>query len=159
MNIKMFLDIDGVLATSKQFGIRGKSDLYLLYKEYPFDETNVEIFNSLVEQFDFDIVLSSDWRLNHPIEEMNHIFQLNGMNKKIFDYTDDLFDGSRTDEIKKYILDNKIEKYIIIDDLPLATRIRNIGLNEKWFVNTKISQGLKERNVFESITKILSSLN
>ena len=166
MNKIIFLDIDGVLATTKEYG-KSRHKFHAKYNEakelnipYSYNPGCVKIFNEIIEQTNADIVITSDWRLNWSLSELNYIFKFNGINKLPIDVTNDnpvsLSDNTRNraSEIREYVNENKIENYIVIDDLPLGNY-----LPENRFILTKEKEGLKQTNIKEKIIKILNSYN
>ena len=158
-NIILFLDIDGVLATSKEFTCNRKR-YHSTYNCYPFNVGCVEVFNSVCEIIKPSIVLSSDWKLYYTKTQMNEIFRWNNINYPIQNYTDDLWNNSsyndlsfieecRAKEILKYVEDNNIGDYLVIDDLDLSPFIP-----EKNFIRTpKIDEGIKQTGI---LTKIIT---
>ena len=153
------MDIDGVLATVRQFYMKKKHEIYNCYS---FDPKCVIVFNKILEATKPTIILSSDWKLHYPIESMNNIFEYNKVAGKVFDVTDDLWDGAkfrsvdqleevRATEILKYVKDWNITQWVAIDDLNLSP-----FLPEKNFVQTpRISEGIKQSGIKEKILKRL----
>ncbi len=161
MNPYIFLDIDGVLATSHQFNTNRKH-WHPMYNCYRFDEKCVKIFNSIIEMVNPIIILSSDWGKQYSIEQMNEIFKWNSVNTIVTDITPDLWgvkftslsqlEDCRADEILKYVHEHEIQNWIAIDDLDLSPWI-----SPKHFVRTpKVNEGIKQSNIKE---KILTTLN
>jgi histidinol phosphatase-like enzyme len=72
----VFLDLDGVLATNKQYMMNQKKfqDKNPIAKKlripYPFDPKCVKIFNEILDATEADIVLSSDWKLHFSLEDI-----------------------------------------------------------------------------------------
>ena len=100
MNI-VFTDIDGVLNTVN----RNK-----------WNENSVDLYNSLCEEFNLHPVITSTWRINHTIDELQKIFNKNGVRVPIYDYTPIFPDEGRGREIENWIFNNTYSKFIIIDD-------------------------------------------
>ena len=129
--ITLFLDIDGVMCTVKQFNMTDQhafwmhGDFFSGRGVYPFDGKCVEVLNGLLWQFECDIVVSSDWRLYCTLEELQEIFKLNGVVSEPIGVTDHHptsmsdMEKNRAGEITKYVKDNEVTKYIAIDDLDL----------------------------------------
>lgn len=159
------LDIDGVLATTKQFY---SSKRHEEWNCYSFDPKCVKVFNEILEKTDYpDIVLSSDWRTHYDLETMNKIFEWNKVNTKIKDFTPDVWgvkfnsvqelDECRAFEINYYVGRQEVkfgivyDKWIAIDDLFLHPH-----MNEENFVHTpRISEGIKQSGVKDKILKKL----
>jgi hypothetical protein len=115
-NFIVFLDIDGVLTTisslKKEMEIGYDSCICL------FDERCVNHLNAFLKTTDSEIVLTSTWRLVYNKEELNNIFQSNGVLKIPIDQTKEL--GDRNLEIETYIAENEITEFIIFDDMELT---------------------------------------
>jgi hypothetical protein len=159
-DITMFLDIDGVLATTMQYCTNRKK-WHPMYDCYKFDETCVKVFNQLIEKLKPIIVLSSDWKLRYSLIQLNEIFEWNGVIAKISGITPDFWgnlykslqelEECRAAEILAYINEHKIEKYVVIDDLDLSPWFPNN------FVRTpKSNEGIKQSGIKD---KILNKLN
>ena len=78
----IFLDIDGVLATSYQYHTN-KKNWHPTYDCYRFDEKCVKVFNDILAQIDATIILSSDWQNHYNLEQLNEIFEWNKVNCKV----------------------------------------------------------------------------
>lgn len=113
----LFLDIDGVLVTWKQ--IHSHTD------RHKFDPQCVSVLNSLLSAVaDVRIVVSSSWRIFHPLEELQEIFSDNGVNHVPIDVTPVELNGGwphsgngrRGAEIRMWLLTNGDPEFLIIDD-------------------------------------------
>jgi hypothetical protein len=120
----IFLDIDGIL---KPFEI----DTHVGILGYEWNEvinhfsaTYVAALNNIIAyiqdaNLSVDIVITSDWRLNHTIDSLKEIFDKNGINS-------DLITGVTKDhqtrglEILDYIKNHNINNFIVLDDLPVG---------------------------------------
>ena len=157
----IFLDIDGVLATDKEF-MMNRTEFQTKHPEarelripYPFNPGCVEIFNEILQKTDAKIVLSSDWRLHWNLEDLGKIFNFNGVIKSPEATTSfskwkmsSSLELDRIKQIEKYILHFKITNWVAMDDLNLS------GLGDR-FVMTK-DKGLKQYGIKNKILKILS---
>jgi hypothetical protein len=113
----LFLDIDGPLSTNNFNGI----DL---------DPECVKVLNEIIDRFNPNLVISSDWKDHHDIDEMNVIFAWNKVKKKISAFTPNLWgidfhkssqlEECRAKEILKFIEKNNIKEFIVVDDLNLT---------------------------------------
>ena len=162
----IFLDLDGVLATHKQYMMNRKKfwDKNPIAKElripYPFDPKCVKIFNEILDETGADIVLSSDWKYHWNLVYLDKIFKFNGVNKSPIDTT--INEGvsfsnitkNRAYEIGEYIQRNNITNYVVIDDLNISNFMSITGDEDK-FVLTNNFEGLKQSNIKEKIIKIL----
>ena len=79
----IFLDHDGVICLSNNFGSRHKKQIKVRtkltqsVKDLPvdvrfdnFDKKAIKVLNEILEQTDAEIVVSSDWRIWCSVEEM-----------------------------------------------------------------------------------------
>lgn len=160
----IFLDIDGVLATDKEF-MTNRTKFRLKYPDadklripYPFNKDAVKIFNEILDETDAEIVLSSDWRLHFDLEELDGIFKFNGVKKSPIAITSkhkrkmssDLEDD-RSYQIQEYKNEHKIENWVAIDDLNLS-----FSLKDRFFI-TRSGQGIKQTGLKDKIINKLNS--
>jgi hypothetical protein len=130
----VFLDIDGVLATPKQYSTK-RNKLWSkdpiaarLGIPYMFDERCVIAFNRFILMNDADIVLSSDWRRHFSLEEIDEIFKINGVAKSPIAYTKILpavtmtedLESIRIREISDWLKENDPPLWCAIDDMDLS---------------------------------------
>jgi len=129
LNKYIFLDIDDVMVTSRQyFGKYHKK-----YNGHPFDPKCVKVLNEIIEKTNPVIIISSDWKLHFTISQLNEIFLLNGVNSAVDDITGSSWgvifksmqqlEECRAYEINKYVKEHKISNWVAIDDLDLKTWI------------------------------------
>jgi len=161
-NFYIFLDIDGVLATSHQFNSNRKK-WHPMFNCYRFDEKCVKVFNSILDNVSgATIILSSDWKHHYSIEQMNQIFKWNSVNAVVTDVTPDLWgvkftalsqlEDCRADEILKYVHEHEIQNWIAIDDLDLSPWI-----SPEHFVRTpRVSEGIKQSGIKDKILNLLN---
>jgi len=130
----VFLDIDGVLATPKQYGtVRTKlhkrdRQAYGLGIPYMWDERCVVAFNRFIRMNDAEIVISSDWRRHFTIDEMDMICKINGVAKSPIGYTpvfekiteNENLANVRVREIQAWTYENKIAMWCAVDDMDLG---------------------------------------
>jgi len=164
----IFLDIDGVLATHKQYMMNRKKfqDKNPNAKElripYPFDPKCVKIFNEILDETGADIVLSSDWKLHYSLEDIDKIFKFNGVNKSPVDTTinEDASMGNQTMnrafQIGEYVTRNNITNYVVIDDLNVG-KYMVITNEENKFVLTNDFEGVKQLGIKNKIINILNN--
>lgn len=122
----LFLDIDGVL-NSLEYFMNPPEDSFNSYPLCEFDKRAINIINKIIRECGIsNLVISSDWRNVWTKEELINIFISVGLkipskvdttecfiNKFSVDEYDKIGRGY---EIQKYINDNNIINYIIIDD-------------------------------------------
>lgn len=136
----IFLDIDGVLqpgGSQKRFrhdldALRRKladqlgNEAYLEHDKYDlgaihydWDTEAVEGLRRLCEDFDAEIVVSSDWRLRKSVTTLKEYFHVQGLGSRVRDKTPDGqdFRRDRAGEIKKYLdAHPEVARFVIIDD-------------------------------------------
>lgn len=164
----IFLDIDGVLATHKQY-IMNRVKFWEknpIAKElkipYPFDPKCVKIFNEILDETNADIVLSSDWKTHFDLTTISEIFIFNGVKKAPFDITtNDVnsfgnIDMDRAYQIGQYIQDKKITNYVVLDDLDVEKYL-SVTNGDKKVVKTNDFEGLKQLSLKNKILKILNN--
>ncbi|MDJ1502240.1 HAD domain-containing protein [Xanthocytophaga agilis] len=109
----IFLDIDGVLITTPIW----KPDVLHEDGYSDFRQDCVKNFNELVQQIDARIVVTSSRRHTKNRDELALIFQ----NREIYTPIEALLPiyteaNNRKEELTLFILQNRYEKYIIVDD-------------------------------------------
>lgn len=125
----LFLDIDGVLNSelffeARSFGGRqmkfftGKNKKRvdnLNFWSRQISERSISCINRIVEDTGCEVVLSSTWRKYVSIPDMNTILKKRGATFSILNKTEVLF-RERGLEIQKYIQENCVTTYCILDD-------------------------------------------
>jgi hypothetical protein len=166
--ITIFLDIDGVLATHKEFMLNRtkfrSSDKRAaeLGIPYPYNPGCVKIFNEILGSTETQIILSSDWKYHFSLRDMNEIFKHNGIVQSIAAFTDNdtisinNLTMNRAHQIGKYIEDNQIENWIALDDLWLHKYLDN---GDGRFFLTKDNEGLKQSGLKNKIIKKLNGFS
>lgn len=164
----IFLDIDGVLATDKEY-MTNRTKFRKKYPEaerlripYPFNKKCVEIFNEIISEVNPYIVLSSDWRTHWNLIEIDEIFKFNGVIKSPQDFTDT--DGvsfgnlvkNRVYQIGKYINQHpEITRWVAIDDMDMRPYMKITNEDENMIV-TKDNEGIKQLGIKNKIIKKLN---
>jgi hypothetical protein len=103
----IFLDNDGVICLSNNWGGRFKKQRTVYTKENPrplnsevpvelrfdnFDKKAVKILNEVIEETGAEIVVSSDWKLHANLEELGEYYESQGIIKKPIAITPNLED-------------------------------------------------------------------
>lgn len=96
----IFLDHDGVICLSNNWGGRMKKQkeygrkMSQSVKELPvdvrfdnFDKKAIEVLNSILDETDAEIVVSSDWKRHATTEELGEYYEQQGIIKKPIDCT------------------------------------------------------------------------
>lgn len=162
----LFLDIDGVLNCSFTFARRHarwlESGNPVKEGEFAFplghlDEELIANLNTIVEQTNCKIVISSSWRIAHTPQEI-----AGWLNEKGFKYPESIIDrtgrapmeerdNERGWEVQKWVEDNDVDQYCIVDDDSQDIR----PMHPDNFVQTSGKVGLTE----EKASAIVSKLN
>ena len=153
----IFLDIDGVLATTSCYG-KGKNNKW---GSYMFDQTAVVYLNFILNETGAEIILSSDWRHQYTLNEMREIFCHNGVLKgpigftpSMKPYKGDNLEAGRADEIKAWLKINAWKndiKWVAIDDLNMDE-----WLHPNFVHCPNENEGIKRIGIRD---KIINSLN
>ena len=97
----IFTDIDGVLNP---------------HFKKKWSKNSIAIYNRICKEFDLVPVITSTWRTNHTIEQLQAIFDEQGIEAKIYDYTPHIDQADRGLEIKEWLSKNRCDFYIVLDD-------------------------------------------
>jgi hypothetical protein len=158
----LFLDIDGVLATYKEYAtdttkLWEKNSLAKeLRLHYKFNDKCVRTLNRILTETGAEIVLSSDWRNHYDLEKLDIIFKFNGVIKSPIDVTDNfslatqLLERARGAEIMSYVENNKLKNYVVLDDLDLKFYVP-----QHRFLMTNDRQGINIGTPDDMIKKVL----
>lgn len=150
----LILDLDGVLITNPSWKAdRIHSDGYSEFNEY-----SVENLNRLLTLAEFDIWLSSTRRTMKTITEFNLIFKNRGIKSQISGFLPEYENcKNRKEEILKFVNENDISDFIIIDDDKslngLESRIKNR------LILTELTKGLNSEKLKEATEKIKTVAN
>jgi len=120
MNV-LFLDIDGVLVTEQVMRNTVKT---ITIVDKKFDASAVQVLKEIIDEYNFKVVLSSAWRL-FPSNMAVVGMLLDKIDSYIYDITPNFHTYSftplqRHDEIADWISKNPVDKFIILDDDPMA---------------------------------------
>lgn len=158
----IFLDIDGVLAVG-----------WIKYQEtkwgriYRFDKKAVALFNQLLEETGAEIILSSDWKKQHSLQDMREIFEWNGVIKGPISFTvnSPLYEqaetrewqaGGRAWEIKEYVERHGITNWLALDDLELHNSGHGDFFEGHFVYCGRQLEGVKQTSLKEKAVKILN---
>ena len=162
----IFLDIDGVLATDKEF-MTNRTNFRKKYPEaevlripYPFNKGAVKVFNEILDKTESVIVLSSDWRFHWDLKELDRIFKFNGVVKSPKFITSKLkrkmssdLEDDRAHQIQEFKRELGLTNWVAIDDLDLSFSLGN------HFFKTKSLEGIKQIGLKEKIIKKLNDVD
>lgn len=151
----LFLDIDGVMVTSATIDKRNnKWDVPM------FDIKSVAVLNFILQETGAEIILTSDWRTHHTLQEIREIFAHNfvirapiGFTPSSKTYLGTNLEGGRADEIKLWLNTHAWNfdiKWVVIDDL-------NMGpfFPDNFVHCPNQHEGIKQKGVKEKILNIL----
>jgi hypothetical protein len=80
-----------------------------------FSKSAVDNLNEVIFLTKAKIVVTSTWRINLSIEELNKIFKERGVIGEVIDKTSINF-GGRGLEIKEWLDNNSVTNYVVLDD-------------------------------------------
>lgn len=177
----IFLDHDGVLCLSLNWGSRSKKPDYsdkttpLDNRMDNFDEKAVKVLSAIIEETGAEIVISSDWKLHGTLEEMQEMYHTRGIKPPI-DYTPRLqnFDKELSDlcywrgwpsqarsmEIQEWLKNHpQVTHWVAVDDLDMGLKPEMRG-DKEWglqnFVLTpRSNEGIKQIGIKQKIMKHL----
>jgi hypothetical protein len=136
----IFLDIDGVLNSFKSLKEFGTYKI--------LDGQNIDCLNAIIEHTQGKIVISSSWRLQYTLEELQTILEKYGFNycNSIIGYTP--LDKFREIEIEKWLKEYGNTKFLIIDDS------NNFSKYQNHLIQTSFSKGLQNKHINQIIKRL-----
>ena len=127
----IFTDIDGVLNP---------------HWKTNWSKSAIKIYNKICKEYDLKPVITSTWRINHTKEQLQKIFNNQGIEVEIYDYTPHIDQKDRGLEIKEWLSNNKVDNFVIIDDIVHniiphvgnVVKVRSwVGLTEEEYIEIK----------------------
>jgi len=112
MKKALFLDIDGV------FNIASGSNLTYIKKGVHLEDEIIALFDKMLLDKDFDIIISSSWRSDmEDLKEILCSHNFKSIDKiKGFTELDSQGSGFRNIQIINFLQNNKYDKYAVLDD-------------------------------------------
>jgi len=156
----LFLDHDGVICLSSEWGSRYKNKEGLDSVFDRFNEKAIKVLNEIIEETDCEIVISSDWRFHASLSQMRELYKIRGIIKQPIGYTGYVKSNSadlewaRATEINNWLdtHDTKsVMKWVAVDDLDMLT-----WLTDNFVRTPRSSEGIKQSGIKEKIIKILN---
>lgn len=125
----IFTDIDGVLQINNPKKWNAKC---------------CKIYSDLCNKYNLRPVITSTWRVQYKLRELQEIFYNQGIDVEIYDYTE-VCGIERGEEIAMWLSNNQIDNYIVIDDnvRDILPYVSNVVPIEKSYI------GLTEDNIKE----------
>ena len=171
----IFLDHDGVICLSSEWGSRhrsGRDGIYRIFDD--FNKKAIKVLNEIISETDCEIVISSDWKFHAPLEDMQNLYRISGILKAPIGYTprEVLLDGvsfdkktelehQRSLEIKEYLKQHpEITNWVAVDDLDMRVRYDIHTIEYSWGLENFVliprsSEGIKQTGIKEKIIKFL----
>ena len=170
----LFLDHDGVICLSTEWGsrLKNKEGLDSIFDR--FNDKSIKVLNQIIEETDCEIVISSDWRFHATLERMRDLYAIRGIKKLPIDYTPSAISNmnklwssnsnpseTRSYEIKEWLSEHpEVTHWVAVDDMNMGEHFGEISGNYQWglknFVHTpKSSEGIKQLSIKEKIIKFL----
>lgn len=117
----IFTDIDGVLNTINRT---------------KWNQNSIELYNKVCLEFNLNPVISSSWRMNHSISQLQNIFLQNGIEVEIYDYTP-ILNEPRGLEIESWLHSNLNpikDRWVVLDDSvrDIIPYVKNVVQCRSW---------------------------
>lgn len=178
----IFLDHDGVICLASEWGGRFKKPGFDSNPETPmdtrmdnFNKKAINILNEIIEETGCELVISSDWKRQGNLEQMQAMYVTRGIKPPIaltpnlkdctvhgdnFIWSRDWdLEQTRSIEIKQYLHDHpEVTHWVAVDDLDMSNngeRWRQWGLTN-FVLTPKGREGIKQLGIKEQILKFLS---
>ena len=163
----MFLDHDGVICLSSEWGSRFKNKEGLDSHFDRFNAKALDVLNEIIAATDCDIVISSDWRHHCTVEQMQELYTIRGIIKTPVAFTGYVASSAiflelaRIEEIELFLSEHpSITNWCAVDDMDLGEKFDESGTKLsglKNFVRTPSSrEGIKQTSKKEKIIKFLN---
>jgi HAD domain in Swiss Army Knife RNA repair proteins len=151
----LYTDIDYVLSLASEINYK-QTKWGLIHR---FNPKAVSVYNEILTKTGAKIIVSSDWRNSHSLEELGYIFtEWAGIIKRPFGVTTTYktnmqrLDEFRAKEILEHVAEFKPDAWIAIDDLYLTPWIPD----EHFVFITRIYEGIKQSGKKEQIINKLN---
>lgn len=177
----LFLDHDGVICLSSQWGGRYKKKGYDSNPETPmdirmdsFDSKAVKILNEIIEKTGCEIVISSDWKRWGTLKQIQEMYITRGIKPPIgitpfikdctvhgnnYIWSDKWeLEQERSIEIKQWLHDHpEVIDWVAVDDLDMSNgeSWKNWGLTNFVHCKRPSNEGIKQSGIKEKILKYL----
>jgi hypothetical protein len=134
----IFTDLDGVLNP---------------HWKTKWSKPAIKIYNQICKEYDLKPVITSTWRINHTKEQLQNIFNDQGIEVEIYDYTPHIDQKDRGLEIKEWLSNNKVDNFVIIDDIihNIIPHVGNVVKVRSWIGLSK-EEYIEIKKIFDEHT-------
>jgi hypothetical protein len=135
-----------------------------------FDTEAIKVLNEILKETDAEIIISSDWKKHGTLEEIQEMYRVRGIIKSPIGVTPRLrdFDSesaglfewkgwlerARCLEIQKWLSDNSVDAWVVVDDLNMSNSYLNPGL-DNFVLTPRSREGIKQSGVKDKIIEFL----
>lgn len=164
----IFLDHDGVICLSTEWGSRFKNGDGLDSEFDRFNDKAIKVLNQILEETGAEIVVSSDWRHHTSLEQMQELYKIRGVKKLPIGYTDsvvdikglDYLEHNRQVEIRHWLSQHpEVTHWVAVDDLNMSPDFcKKYGDSEgltNFVLTPRSKEGIKQSGIKEKIIKFL----
>lgn len=168
----LFLDHDGVICLSTQWGGRFKKKGYSSNPKTPmdirmddFDKKCVKVLNKIVDETGCEIVVTSDWKRWGSLVDMREMYSIRGIKEplditpnmvdfmsseyEVLELTQD-FESIRVHEINEWLRKHpEVTHWVAVDDLDLS-ELDNFVMTKRPY-----NEGIKQSGIKEKLLKYL----
>jgi len=155
----IFLDIEGVLVTSRNISNVATIDSRTAVQPDIFDKVAVQNLDRLLKETGAKIVVSSFWRMGIPKANLILMLKLAGIkNPPVIDVTPFVWDNNlkrtnRAKEILKWLTQHPfIEEYVVIDDCGYE---KLEGIPPERYIETTMHSGFGAEAAYQKAVEIL----
>jgi hypothetical protein len=163
----IFLDHDGVICLSTEWGSRFKNGDGLDSSFDRFNQKAIKVLNQILDETGADIIVSSDWRHHTSLEQMQELYKIRGIKKSPIGYTESIVDikgldyleHNRQVEIRYWLSQHpEVTHWVAIDDLDMSPefckKYESEGLTN-FVLTPRSKEGIKQSGIKEKILKFL----
>ena len=134
----IFLDIDGVLAPTRERDRYGE-----------IDSACVRVLNEIVAQSGAEVVVSSSMRFGKSVAELQRMLEAHGFVGRVVDKTPTSLRGcTRGEEITAWLVEHPVDGCVILDDH------RDMGGLLGYLVQTETAVGLRPSDADRALEKL-----
>jgi hypothetical protein len=149
----IFLDINGVLIP---YNKKSDEDHHKFFDiDNKWSKEAIDVINKICDKYDTKVILISSFKRKRKFSEIKSKLKSQGFTGKLVDKLKDYFGyKNRFRNIEKYINDNNIINYIVLDDKKHdISDMKNIN-----WIKTKSKEGLKSTHLVQIENKLKNPL-